>query len=276
METKEKKINIYILIFRIVSLLIIAFCLYLLYNWNIENNANSDIASNLSLSSKSDGTISLNDLRDAELKSSDENQSLISKNNESNNQIKTLQTDFDKLLNSNSDTVAWIRIENANIDYPIVQAQDNNYYLNQNFYKKHNSAGWIFADYRNKFDTLDKNTIIYGHNRRNGTMFSNLKKYLDSNYSSKEENKFFNFNTVNKNYIAEIFSVYKSNSNVLSFSNTFESHDAFDSYLNSYKDKSLYDFKTEVSASNKILTLCTCDNNNLYRIVIHAKLIPIN
>lgn len=230
----------------------------------------------MSLSSKSDGTISLNDLRDAELKSSDENQSLISKNNESNNQIKTLQTDFDKLLNSNSDTVAWIRIENANIDYPIVQAQDNNYYLNQNFYKKHNSAGWIFADYRNKFDTLDKNTIIYGHNRRNGTMFSNLKKYLDSNYSSKEENKFFNFNTVNKNYIAEIFSVYKSNSNVLSFSNTFESHDAFDSYLNSYKEKSLYDFKTEVSASNKILTLCTCDNNNLYRIVIHAKLIPIN
>lgn len=255
--TNEKKKFIFILIFRIISILIILFCLFLLYNWNLENNKNSEIADTLTTTSNED-YISIKTL---------------TPNNVQDNKIKVSKTNFNDLLMKNQNTVAWIMINNTNINYPIVQYTDNDFYLKHNFNNETNSAGWIYADYRNKFDTLDKNTIIYGHNRRNGTMFSNLKSYLDYNWYSKEENKYFSFNTINGNYIAEIFSVYKINSKNFTLSNSFDTVNEFENELNSWKQKSIYDFKTEVDTSNKIITLCTCDNNTDFRIVIHAKLI---
>ena len=58
----------------------------------------------------------------------------------------------EKLKQENSDTVAWLKVENTNIEIPVVQAKDNSYYLTHNFNKKYNVAGWVFADYKNKFE----------------------------------------------------------------------------------------------------------------------------
>ena len=117
------------------------------------------------------------------------------KNNESNKEIikETLKTvkinddtknkqkyevDFKELKNKNSDTIAWLKVENTNIEFPIVKANDNSYYLSHNFNKEYNKAGWIFADYKNKFDTTDKNIVIYGHNMRDNSMFGSLKDVI--------------------------------------------------------------------------------------------------
>lgn len=78
---------------------------------------------------------------------------------------------FEELKQKNSDTVAWLKVENTNIEFPVVQAKDNSYYLTYNFNKKYNVAGWVFADYKNKLNGTDKNIVVYGHNMRDDSMF---------------------------------------------------------------------------------------------------------
>lgn len=82
--------------------------------------------------------------------------------------------DFDKLLKENNDVIAWIYIENTPINYPVLQSNDNMYYLNKMVNGYYNQCGSIFADYRNSSDFSDNNTIIYGHNMKNGSMFGSL------------------------------------------------------------------------------------------------------
>ena len=268
---KKRKINFFILIFRIISIIIIAVCLYVLYEWHLDNKANNSLQDDLSELIVVD--ISKTPTENRDLPSIDARLNNIK--DENNISIADFNVDFDELAKMNSDSVGWVRIPNTNISYPIVQAKDNDYYLTHNIKKEKNGAGWIFADYRNNIETLDKNTIIYGHNRRNGTMFSNLKNYLDTSYCSDENHKYINFNTKNKKYIAEIFSVYKITSNKVTLPVNFENEDELAQTINDWKSSSIYNFQSDISTSDNILTLYTCDNNTTYRILIHAKLIPI-
>ena len=78
---------------------------------------------------------------------------------------------FDELSSINNETVGWINVNNTKVNYPVVQHTDNDYYLKRDFNKKNNSYGWIYMDYRNNIYNLSNNTIIWGHNLRNGMMF---------------------------------------------------------------------------------------------------------
>ena len=189
--------------------------------------------------------------------------------------IEKFSVDFSALLNQNEDCVGWVRIPDTNISYPIVQTEDNIFYLTHNFEKEKNGAGWIFADYRNNFEVLDKNTIIYGHNRRNGTMFSNLQIYLDEDFASNPNHKYINFNIKDKRFLAEVFSVYKISSNKIDLPNNFTTITEFEETLNEWKNSSAYNFNTDVTTSDHILSLYTCDDNTSYRIILHAKLVPL-
>lgn len=261
MENKKgKKINIGLLLFRLISIIIIIICLILLYRWNDENNTNSSLAEELSDSFVTD------------IPNSPDDTEVQEETNTSSN-YESIDVNFDELLKQNDQTVGWIKVSNTNINFPIVQSNDNSFYLKHNFSKKYNSAGWIFADCTNNFDTLDKNTIIYGHNRQNGTMFSNLKYLLKTNWFEDSTNKSFIFNTPNNKYIAQIFSVYKINKNKLTVSNSFDSEESFNQFISDCKQTSIYDFGLDVSYRDNVITLCTCDNNTQYRIVVHAKLI---
>lgn len=253
---KRKKYNIGILLLRFISLIIVLVCILLLYNWNNENNENAQIADDLA-----------NDFVATES---------TTQGVDSTRKYEKFLVNFNNLLTQNEDTVAWIKLNNSNINFPIVKTDNNDFYLTHNFNKQENSAGWIFADHRNNFDVLDKNTIIYGHNRRNSTMFSNLKLLLNSNYFKEDSNKYFYFITKNANYAAEIFSVYKVNKNKLVLYNSFENEEQFNLFIDNYKQNSIYDFNIDVSYEDNIITLCTCDNNNKYRIVVFAKLIKLN
>lgn len=97
---------------------------------------------------------------------------------ESKAEEKTI--DFAELRKINEDIVAWIQIPGIGVDYPVVQGEDNEYYLHHTFRKEANKAGSIFLDYRNHDDFTDRRVILYGHNMKDGSMFSNLKQYQDS------------------------------------------------------------------------------------------------
>lgn len=270
---KNNKKNIGIILFRILSIIIILICIFALFQWQKENSLNSNLQDDLS------NLIFEKNLETSDVPLNSEPESsenIVSEEDTSSNNIIPLEVDFNALTKKNSEAVAWIKINNTNINYPIVKTSDNFYYLTRNFNKEKNSAGWIFADFRNNFETLDKNTIIYGHNRRNGTMFSNLNYYLDSKWYTDKNNKYFNFITKNQSFIAEIFSVYKVSSNNISLTNNFTSTEELLENIEAWKNASIYDFETDVTVEDNLLTLYTCDNNNAYRIIIVSKLIPIN
>ena len=228
-KTKDTEFNTFI--FRALSLMIIIICLIIFIIWQKDNSINGKIQTDLEglvsieESSSTQEFIILNEnILNEEGYNSNEN------NNDSNNY--NINVDFDILSQKNSDTVGWIAFNTLNINYPVVKANDNSYYITHNFYKNKNSAGWIFADTTNNFPILDKNTIIYGHNRRNGTMFSKLNNYLNSAFCSNEENQTFLFATKEVKYEAKIFSAYKVNATGFTIKTNFESETSFFDYLN--------------------------------------------
>ena len=191
------------------------------------------------------------------------------KNDNSNNEKYIV--DFKKLKSENSDVVAYIKVNNTNIEYPIVKTSNNNFYLNHSFDKSKNSRGWIFADYKNKFDNTDKNIVIYGHNMRDGSMFGSLKNILNEEWYNNAENMNITFLTENRNYIYKVFSIYKIESEDYYIKTDFSTDNEYQKFLNIIKERSIKNFDVKVKASDKILTLSTCANNNKYRVVLHAK-----
>ena len=100
------------------------------------------------------------------------------------------EIDFEGLRKINEDLVAWIQIPGIGLDYPVVQGEDNEYYLYHTFQKENNKAGSIFLDYRNHDDFTDRRVILYGHNMKDGSMFSNLKQYQDSVFRKNSDSAY--------------------------------------------------------------------------------------
>ena len=162
--------------------------------------------------------------------------------------------DWSNLKSINEDIIGWIEIEGTDINYPILKDNDNLYYLKHNYLKKYNSNGSIFTLDINPF--IDCETLLYGHNMKNGTMFSILGKYLDKDFLfSHQKIKIY---TPNKNYEGVIFSVYsigigteKNNISKLSFDKKVE-----------YYKKTSQIKVDNVEITNKIVKLSTCSYIN--------------
>lgn len=178
---------------------------------------------------------------------------------------------YDELLSLNSDTIGWLKVNNTKINYPVVQAKDNDYYLNHSFYKKYNSLGWIFADYRNTFNILSDNTIIYGHNAINlGLMFGTLDKVLNKSWYTNNSNLTIIFSIKNEVYYWKIFSVYTTKTTNDYLITDFNDKQEYQEFLNMLKARSQIDLETTVKSTDKILTLSTCHKDNNHRLVVHA------
>lgn len=178
--------------------------------------------------------------------------------------------DFASLKEKNFDTVGFLKVNGTDIEHIVVQGKDNNYYLSHNFEKNENSAGWIFADYRNKLNGTDKNIIIYGHNMRNNTMFGTLKNILNIDWQENENNRNITFITENESALYEVFSVYQIEAEDYYMKTDF-SIEEFKEYIENMKSRSRYNFNIDVNEDDTILTLSTCADNNKYRVVLHAK-----
>ena len=175
----------------------------------------------------------------------------------------------------NNETVGWIQVIGTNINYPIVQHEDNNFYLEHDFYKRKTNIGWIFADYRDNMENLNNNTIIYGHNLINRTMFGSLPYMLNKNWFNSKNNQYIKLSTKTSNTIWQIFSVYKIEPTTDYLQSVFNSIENYQNFLNTLKNRSIRDFNVNLNYTDKIITLSTCDDTGTKRVAVHAKLIKI-
>lgn len=183
-----------------------------------------------------------------------------------------ISVDFEKLLQKNSDTVAFINVPSTNINYPVVKTTDNDYYLNHSFDKSVNGNGWVFLDYRNDINNLGDNTIIYAHGGSNTTMFGTLKNVIKESWFKNKENDVIRISSLKENTLWKVFSVYKIKTETYYLTSNFGSKESHEKFIDTIVKRSLYDFHDEVSVDDKILTLSTC-YNDYEKIVLHAKLI---
>lgn len=243
-NTKNKKIILNIIL--IVFLIGIIICAYNIIAWIKSNKDTEKLVEDISRA------ITIDD-------SNDESKE------------KSYKVDFEKLKATNSDTVAWVKVNGTDVEYPIVKYKDNDFYLSHSFDKTSNGAGWIFADYRNKIDGTDKNIIVYGHNRRDGSMFATLKSILNKSWYENEENRKVIFITEQGQFEYQVFAVYQVEKENYDTTINFNSDKQFMTYIENAKKRSVYDFNVDVSSQDKILTLSTCANDNKYRVVLQAK-----
>ena len=139
------------------------------------------------------------------------------------------RVDFDGLKAVNPDVVAWIVIPGLDISYPVVQGEDNAYYLHHLFTRETNSSGSIFVDCHNRPDFMDQNTIIYGHNMKNGSMFGTLDTYQDAAFW--EENPCFSIYVPGMVYEYRIFSCYAGKAGGTAYTYEFPEVDDFKGFL---------------------------------------------
>ena len=159
----------------------------------------------------------------------------------------------DELSAINSEYKFWLKVDNTNIDYPVVQSKDNDFYLTHDFNKNPLASGSIFMDYRNNFEK-DNSIIVYGHNMKNKTMFAQLTQFKDKNFFNK--NNLIKVEYKNNTYIYEVFSVYTADLNNEDYLKVdFKDENDYKKYINYIKDKSLYKKDIELNSNDNLITL---------------------
>lgn len=188
--------------------------------------------------------------------------------------VAPIAIDFDGLLKRNSDVVGWLYCEDSVINYPVVQANDNDEYLDKDLNGKYLRSGTLFVDCHNqKQPQQDRNYIIYGHSMRNGSMFGMLAHYKKQSYY--DEHPVMYFLTPEGDYRIELFAgrVIKTTDPIYSVSDDSEE---FFSHLQTMQEKSTFDSDVTITKEDKIVTLSTCSYEfDQARYVVLGKLIPI-
>ena len=181
--------------------------------------------------------------------------------------------DFAALQGVNPDVVGWIYIEALDgISYPVVQGEDNEEYLHTTYEKNYNFAGTIFIDYENSRDFTDCNTLVYGHNMKNGSMFGRLKNFSEDQ-TTYEKSKYFWIFTPEKDYRYEIISAYTTGVNSDTYTLFKGPGDEFQEYLDTIKGYSEIETDdTELTIKDRIVTLSTCTGNDATRYVVQGRL----
>lgn len=270
MKKKRYKLRLknigYILLF-LVLLTIFVFCFIRLICWTKDNKVSNEILKDV------------NELVEVKEETTDEakkeeDETKIDASDPYWDFINTsfLSIDYSKLIEKNKDIIGWVKVNSTNINYPVVQYSDNEYYLTHDLYKNYNGGGWVFLDYRNKNDFNNKNSIIYAHGRENKTMFGTLKNILNKEWYQNKDNYVIKTNSLSGSYVWQVFSVYKIPNTNDYIKTNFNTDSEYQTFLNLITKRSIYDFKTNVTINNKILTLSTCFDDNS-KVVLHAKLI---
>ena len=264
---KKRTLKLWVWIFlSIVFLSLIFICIGKLIIWKLDANNSKDIIDNIT------DNINVQEVED------NENTEIINEPTDQTSDywyyitFPLINVDFKELKVKNNDTVGWINVNNTNINYPFVQTDNNNYYLTHSFNKTYNEAGWVFLDYRNETNFSDKNTIIYAHSRLDKTMFGSLSKVLKEEWYTNKDNHIIRISTETENTLWQIFSVYVIETESYYITTNFVSDNEYQTFLDTIKSRSKYNFNTELSINDSILTLSTCYSDT-EKTVVHAKLI---
>ncbi len=166
------------------------------------------------------------------------------------------QVDHEKLSWMNEEYLFWIYAPNTYIDYPVVQSEDNSEYLHKMFNGQRNAAGTLFIDYRNLTEFRDPNTLIYGHNMRNNSMFGALTEYEDQAYY--EAHPYMLVFDGKKTYLVEVFAAYVTSDQDHCYDIAISGEEDMAAFVNTAVRKSDIETGVEVAVSDKLVTLSTC------------------
>ena len=226
---------------KVIKIILLAICLcvfifsaYNIYKYLAEENANKKLNNEL--------------MEKAIIETPNDNND----NTGENEDILPISVDFSVLKQENEDIVGWLYLEDSPINYPVVQSNDNDYYLRRLVNGEYNIAGSLFMDYRNDSNLEDNNTIIYGHNMKNNTMFGSLQEYKNQDYY--DNHKVMYYFTPEKNYIIELFTGYT----ISVESDIYDLSVIDSSKLEELISKSDFESNTKVTEEDKIITLSTC------------------
>ena len=228
-ETKNQKQRIFIIIF------IISICAITYYFYNINKNNGKNILANTDI--------------DKEKVTEQRTERMLQ---------------VEELKKKNEDIIGWIEIEGTNINFPVVQGTDNEYYMKHTYNKENSTDGAIFLDKNYDWNIPSSNLLLYGHNNKNGTMFQNLLKYKDESFYKKHPT--IRFTTINDDSQYEIISAflsrvyYEDEQNVFRYYYFINANDEteYNNYVEESKKASLYDTKKSAEYGEQLLTLSTC------------------
>ena len=220
----------------IICLCVFIFSAYNIYNYLAEEHANKKLNNEL--------------IEKAVVETSNTN--TVSSNTIEDEYTPPLSVNFSILKQENEDIVGWIYSENTPINYPVVQSDDNEYYLRRLTNGEYNIAGSIFMDYRNSTSLEDNNTIIYGHNMKNNTMFGSLQEYKNQEYY--DNHKIMYYFTPEENYAIKIFAGYTISVESDIYNLAVIDEKEIEELINKSDFKSDVDVRQE----DKIVTLSTC------------------
>lgn len=186
---------------------------------------------------------------------------------------ETTGYDWDSLREMNADIAGWIKMDDSTIDYPFVKGQDNEYYLHHLFNGEYNNSGCVFIDVNNNSDFSDKNTVMYAHNMRNGTMFAAIEQFKNASYY--DTHKEIHIYTPNQNYIVYPVAGMLSNGQDDYVRTSFSDDNDFMNYVSRFVQNSTFTSEVSIEATDKIVMLSTC-NYDTYdgRYVLIGKLVP--
>ncbi len=274
-KIKIKVVNIIILLIAIISFGTMVFSIYNIYKWKVDNDKTKKQVNAIQEKTDIKEEVTDNNSENVEVIEQEEE---IPKSNPYWDYIymPLIDVDFKELKNSNKDTVGWIKMDGTYINYPFVQSKDNKYYLKRSFDKTYNTGGWIFLDYRNKVDNWSKNNVIYGHDRKDDSMFGSLSNVFTKKWQNDKNNHVIKISTEKENTIWQIFSVYHIPATGDYIKTSFSSDNDFQNFINLISNRTMYNFNTKATVNDKILTLSTCYGSAAKeRAVVHAKLIKI-
>lgn len=221
--------------------------------------------------STTDTAEKVSDIKPIELEEAEERKEL--KSNENREDFPEMEVDFKSLREKNPDTVGWLYVGSCGISYPIVQGEDNDYYMNHTFEGTVNSSGAIIMDYRDDKYLKDWNTFIYGHNMKNGSMFGSLKKLLKDE-TLYDSDPYIYVYLPGYIYRYKIFSYYKDKPDSKMYW-TADTLQEYRQYIRDALSLSVRDLGVETSEENNMVTLVTCSGSGAgkMRFFVHGEFI---
>ena len=213
----------------------------------------------------------VSDIKPIELEEAEERKEL--KSNENREDFPEMEVDFKALREKNPDTVGWLYVGSCGISYPIVQGEDNDYYMNHTFEGTDNTTDAIIKDYRDDKYLKDWNTFIYGHNMKNGSMFGSLKKLLKDE-TLYDTDPYIYVYLPGYIYRYKIFSYYKDKPDSKMYW-TADTLQEYRQYIRDALSLSVRDLGVETSEENNMVTLVTCSGSGAgkMRFFVHGEFI---
>lgn len=194
---------------------------------------------------------------------------------EEEKEVAPISIDFEALLIENADIIGWLYCEGTPINYPVVQTDDNDYYLRRDLHGEYLRTGTLFADYRCPAVGTGQNHIIYGHNMKNASMFGTLMNYTEQKYY--DSHPIIYYLTPDTDYKIELFSGFTANANSDIYNTEFGNTEEFNTFLQNIQTKSTFTSDVSVSGDDHIVMLSTCSYEfNNARYVVFGKLTPLS